>query len=282
MQFSLHALLRFIERSSRVPVDMHYLAMLRRRHLEGILGEPTDLDLIESIEKGSSLERYRVRLRRMLADSRVIHVDDYSTYRALGRRLIAVMNREDRNAVTILTAEFASSKIPEHILKAEGVFEEEPFPTLRPEEVMRSTGFLFTVERRRADRARAAHVLQAVSSVEPPIEVMWGRGTLKLVVAIHSRDSLKALAKYRALTVTPHIAEFSEIRSRLIEEQERFPDLDWSSMFNRHNYLGGDRPESVGADDRSLGASRWTSSLIAVGRRWWAALVPLLSPRKGR
>jgi hypothetical protein len=245
---------------------MHYLAMVRRRYQEGILDEPTDFDLIESIERGSSLERYRARLRRMLASSRVIHIDDQSTYRALGRRLIAVMNPEDRNAVTILTAEFASSKIPLHILEAEHVFEEEPFPTLQPEEIMRSSGFLFTVERRRADRARAAHVLRAVSSVEPPIEIMWGRGTLKLVVAIHSRDSLKALRNYEALTVTPYIAEFSEIESLLLEEQSRFPEIDRSTMFNRRNYLG-DRAKSKWTDDRDVRAAHWASHWIAVGLR---------------
>ncbi|MBY3433580.1 hypothetical protein HFN89_05405 [Rhizobium laguerreae] len=278
-RFSLHALLRFVERSSRVPVDTHYLAMVRRRYKDGIVEPPSDFDLIESIEKGSSLERYRTRLRRMLASSRVIHVDETSIYRALGRQLIAVMNPEDRNAVTILTAQIASSKIPQHILEAEGVFEEEPFPTLRPEEIALNSGFLFTVERRRADRARAAHLLQAVSGVEPPVEIMWGRGTLKLVVCVYSRDSLKALGNFGALTVTPYIAEFSEIESHLKEEQSRFPEVGWPSSFRRRN-SPDDRPESVESEDHEANTVRQTSSLVDVARKWLVSLGSLLSFRR--
>jgi hypothetical protein len=272
LQFSLHALLRFVERSSRVPVDMHYLAMLRRRHLEGIVNEPTDYDLIESIEKGSSLEKYRARLRRMLDSSRVIHVDDRATYRVLGRRLIAVMDRRDRNAVTVLTAELVSGVVPQHILDAEGVSEEEPYATLSSEEIMRSTGFLFTVERRRADRARVSHVLRAVSSVEPPVEILWGRGTLTLVVSAHSRDSIKALRKYGGLTVTPYIAEFSEIERNVLDEQRRFPEVDWSSMLDRLNYRGA-RLESVEVGDRGVGATHWASRWVFVAWRWVRSLL---------
>ncbi|MCS4089309.1 hypothetical protein [Rhizobium sp. BK176] len=273
----MHALLRFVERSSRVPVDMHYLAMVRRRYQEGVTEEPSDLDVIESIERGSSLERYRARLRRLLAGSRVIHKDTTSTYRALGRRLIAVMNQEDRKAITILTPELSLKSIPSEILESEGIFDEEPYQTLLPEEIERSSGFLFTVERRRADRARASRLLRTISAIEPSMEVLWGRGTLKLIVTVHSRDSLKALRKNDALTVTPYVAEFSEIQTQLKEERARFPDLDWPTLLRRHN--GSDqRGESAETKTHNASASK---RFLAVIRQRFTSLGSLLSLLKG-
>lgn len=250
-----HALLRFLERSTRIPVDNFYFALIKSRHAVGLLAEPSDDELVAYISKGNSLDKFKHVLSVKLDQSRIIHSDKRATYRAIGNRLVAVMNQSDSSAVTILTADQAKTAVPEKALKRHGVLKETPHPTLTPTEVAATSRCTFKIERRRADRARPTKFLKAVQSLEPEVEILSGRGTLCLIVVVHSRLSLKRLSEFGGLTVTPYFPSDRERRLLINAERERFPDEDWDEIARKSGYTIRP-PRHVPTARRWLGIAR--------------------------
>ncbi|NTF18125.1 hypothetical protein G6L37_06880 [Agrobacterium rubi] len=253
--YSGHALLRFLERSTRIPVDNFYFSLIKSRQAVGIHTEPSDDELLEHIGKGNSLAKFEHVLSVKLDQSRIIHSDKRATYRAIGSRLVAVMNRSDSSAVTILTAEQAKTSVPEKALKRHGVLKETPHPTLTSSEIAATSRCLFKIERRRADRARPSRLLQAVHSVEPEMEILSGRGTLCLVVVAHSRISLKRFGEFGGLTVTPYFPTDRERRLLINAERDRFPDEDWDEIARKSGYTIRP-PRKVSTAKRWFGIAR--------------------------
>jgi hypothetical protein len=231
-----HALLRFLERSTRVPVDNFYFALLKARHADGILEEPSDDELLAYISKGNSLDKFKRVLSVKLDRSKVIHTDKNATYRAIGNRLVAVMNGYDSSAVTILTADQARSCVPEEEMKRHGVLKQSPHPTLTGAEIVTTSRCLFKIERRQADRARPTSLIRAVKSIMPEMEILSGRGTLCLVVVVHSRLSLDRLSEFSGLKVTPYFPNERDRRLLINAERERFPDEDWDEIGKKSGF----------------------------------------------
>jgi hypothetical protein len=248
-----HALLRFLERSTRVPVDNFYFALLKARHADGLFEEPSDDELLAYISRGNSLDKFKRVLSVKLDQSKVIHTDKNASYRAIGNRLIAVMNGSDSSAVTILTAEQAGSSVPQQAMQRHGVLKENPHPTLRPAEVVVTSRCLFKIERRQADRARPTKLIRLVQSIEPEMEILSGRGTLCLVVVVHSRRSLDRLSEFSGLTVTPYFPSERDRRLLICAERERFPNEDWDEVERKSGYtIRPPRRVSTGKRWRSI------------------------------
>lgn len=237
-----HALLRFLDRSTRIPLDNFYFSLLKARYAQGNFVEPTDAEILDHISKGNRLDKFKHVLEVKLRQSRAIHSDGSATYRAIGNRLVAVMNRGDTTAVTILTADQSLRYVPSKALHEHGLLEETPHPTLTAEEIAVTSRCLFKVERRQAARASAERLLRIVQSVEPEMEILSGRGTLCLVVVVHSRQSLERLSEFGGLTLTPYFPSEGERRMMINAERERFPDEDWDEIERKSGYAMTFRP----------------------------------------
>jgi hypothetical protein len=114
--FSLsdHALLRYIERASRIPIDMYWLSLHRRRHLEGVFEDPTDGEILDHIERGVSLDRLRKKLLVGLRTSRLLHQTPKAHYMAIGGGLVAVVDRTDGKAMTVITG-YSDYRVEPHV-----------------------------------------------------------------------------------------------------------------------------------------------------------------------
>lgn len=199
-EISAHALVRYVERATRIPFDSSYLSLLRERALAGIFDQPADVDVIARIERGESLEKYRKRLGRALDASRVIHEDEAANYRAAGNGLVVVTERSDRKAVTVLTRELAALSVPRQVLVVEGIHDEDPLPTRSYEEMMRARAFPYIVQ------GRPGRMAERMERIYPPVHVASGMGTREVVVGVRTRQSLEMLER-EFTKVKPHLVD---------------------------------------------------------------------------
>ncbi len=201
-EISAHALVRYVERATRIPFDSNYLSLLRERAFAGLFERPRDVDVIARIERGESLDKYRKRLACALDGSRVIHEDEAACYRAAGNGLVVVTDRSDRTAMTVLTRELAVFSVPRQVLIVEGIHDEDPLPTRSYEEIMRARAFPYIV------RGKAGRLADRLARVYPPVQIVEGAERGMAIVGVKTRQSLEAMERQFS-QVKPHLVDMT-------------------------------------------------------------------------
>jgi hypothetical protein len=209
-----HALIRYVERASRLPFDTSYLSLLRERATSGLAMPPTDGEVIAWIERGMNLDKYRRRLGQAADDSRIIYEGDTTNYRAAGNGLVLVTDLLDRRVMTVLTREQAALSVPRQVLVVEGLYDEDPLPTLSYDEIMRGTAFAYLVRGRKEGR-----LAERLPRIFPPVEIVAGAGTKDVVVAVRSRQSLEMMEREEGMTVAPYAGDRTILRALSVPAQ---------------------------------------------------------------
>jgi hypothetical protein len=202
-----HALLRYIERGSRIPLDMHWLSLHRRRHADGIFEDPTDWEILDHIERGVSLERLRRKFVTGLQTSRLLYRTPKADFMAIGGRLVAVVNRADNKALTVIDSEMAKASLPISSLKKNGVLTEEPAPALSEEERLASSGFRYAIGR---PGFTSAEIVDELKRIAPEIRAVALGASGEVVVIVRLRASLEAVRSSDAFTAAPYTASQDE------------------------------------------------------------------------
>jgi hypothetical protein len=209
--FSLteHALVRYIERASRIPLDMLWLSLHRQRFAVGIFEDPTDGELLDHIEKGTSLERLRRKFFIGLRRSRLLHQKTKADFLAIGGRLVALVDPANDKVMTVITAEMAKNNMPISALKKSGILTEKPARTLTDDELLANTGFRYAIGRTDCDPAK---ITSWLSENAPEILVVALKPPEEVIAVIRMRVSLEK-ARSGGCTAVPYIASYEEFLS---------------------------------------------------------------------
>lgn len=214
-----HAILRYIERGTRIPLDMYWLSLHRRQFAEGKVKDPTDWEILDHIERGVSLVRLRKKFLMGLRTSRHLYRTPKADFVAIGGGLVAVIDREDGKTMTVITTEMAKSSMPISSLRRNGVLAEEPAPTLTEEERLASSGVRYAIRRTGFSRA---DLIISLKEIAPEVLVVALMPHDEVVVVVRLRMSLEAMRSAGGITATPYYMEHDEFR-----KLEPGPDADW-------------------------------------------------------
>ncbi|MNU36393.1 hypothetical protein D3C71_250080 [compost metagenome] len=198
-----HAMLRYIERGTRIPLDMYWLSLHRRQFAEGRVEDPTDWEILDHIERGVSLVRLRKKFLMGLRTSRHLYRTPKADFVAIGGGLVAVIDRSDGKTMTVITTEMAKSSMPISSLRRNGVLVEEPAPTLTEEERLASSGFRYAIGRTGFSRA---DLIISLKEIAPEVLVVALMPHDEVVVVVRLRASLEALRAAGGFAAMPYIA----------------------------------------------------------------------------
>jgi hypothetical protein len=203
-------MLRYIERGSRIPIDMHWLSLHRRRFADGILEDPTDWEILDHIERGVSLVRLRRKFLLGLDATRLLYSTPKADYMALGGALIAVIDRTSNKAMTVITAEMAKACMPISSLRKNGVLAEEPTRTLSEDERRASSGFRYAIRR---PSYSPREIIEALERIAPEILVVAVKADDEVVAIVRLRSSLEAVRSEDGFAAYPYAASLDEFMS---------------------------------------------------------------------
>jgi hypothetical protein len=132
---------------------------------------------------------------------------DATNFRAAGNGLVLVTDLSDRRVMTVLTRDQAAMSVPRQVLLIEGIYDEDPLPTLSYDEIMGSSAFPYVVRGKKAGclAGRLRHIY-------PPVEIVGGKGTKEVLVAVRSRQSLEMLEREDGLKVSPYTGDMAILR----------------------------------------------------------------------
>ncbi|NTF17667.1 hypothetical protein G6L37_04590 [Agrobacterium rubi] len=214
---SNHALLRYIERASRIPIDMYWLSLHRKSHASGLTRDPTDLDILEHIERGVSLSKLRKKFMDGLNLGRVIHRTKRADYIAIGWALVALVDPTNDRVMTVISVDMAKKRMPISALKRYRVLAEEPIPTLNEDERIASSGFRYAIRR---PGFSPGEIEEALASLAPEVYLVAIKAADEIVAMVRLRSSLEIIRQTVGFTAIPYIADREEFMA--LEPTGRF------------------------------------------------------------
>lgn len=196
-----HALLRFLERGTKVSLDKLFLKMVSETSQPGkSIQLPKDSDFLYWMSSQINLRTYRKTLNRQLVAADVFHRDEKAAYKVLSCGLVAVMDVENRMAISVITRETALKTVPKKVLQASGVWHMAAPTMPNKEDLYSQEPTFFQLDLSADVLGHLAHVEERLRKMRHRYQIDHLEGEY-LRIGIWTRDALIALRKMDGIEV---------------------------------------------------------------------------------